>query len=334
MSGTSKTKSLMLSLRPAGRIGGRLPDRHRRGAAGNVGFQIGVADRRQAIHRPQRDAAGDDIDGEAIVRDRRAFPRKVMNRRVDANLDALERAALDPIDDPFADLRNDQGWPHPLQRGCRHRRSRETERQARLLGIVNTAGSGDANLAVADVGLGQQHAVLFGVEAQADVDAIEDQRWFAVGSCQHDGAATETHLPIGNVVVGWLKMGQQRDPVLAGNDLEGRQQHAPPGIPFDAHFRRIDRHRIIRRIAVDDISGAGGNLAAEIGRQAVAAEFTLQFAAQQQIRAIGQVLHSQRQQDIRGRDLVGANIHRSHAVRRRLPPRRAATMHGCPLRRR
>ena len=240
-----------------------------------------------------------------------------MNRRVDANLDALERPALDPLDHPFANLRNDQGWPHPLQRGCRHRRSRETERQARLLGIVDAAGSGDSNLAIADVGLGQQHAVLFGVEAQANGDAIEDQRWFAIGSCEHDGAATETHLPIGNIVVGWLKMGQQRDPVLTGNDLEGRQQHAPAGIPFDAHLRRIDRHRIIWRIAVDEISGAGGNLAAEIGRQAVAAEFTLQFAGQQEIRAIGQVLHSQRQQDIRGRDLVGANIHRPHAVRGR-----------------
>ena len=85
-------------------------------------------------------------------------------------------------------------------------------------------------------------------------------------------------LPVGDAAVGRLEMGQQRDPVRTGNDLERRDQHAPPGIPFDVHFGRIDRHRIIGRIAVDDVTGAGGDLAAEIGRQAVAAEFAFQFA--------------------------------------------------------
>jgi len=47
---------------------------------------------------------------------------------------------------------------------------------------------------------------------------------------------------------------------------------------------------------------------------AVAAEFALQFAGQGQIGAVGQILQPQRQQDIAGRDLVGANIDRAHAV--------------------
>ena len=159
------------------------------------------------------------------------------------------------------------------------------------------------------------HAPLFGIEAQADGDAIENQRRFVVDSGQHDGAATETQLPVGNTVVGRFKMGQQRNPVRPGNDLERSHQHAPSGIPFDAHFRRVDRHRIVRRIAVDDVAGAGADLAAEIGRQAVPAQFTLQFAGEQQIRAVGQILEPQRQQDICRRHLVGANIHRSHAIR-------------------
>ncbi len=158
MSGTSNTKSRNVELAPAGVSAVALPDRHRRGTAGHMRFQIRVAHRRQVVHRPQRHAAGDDVDVEAVVGDRRAFPRQVANRRVDADLDALNRAALDPIDHPFANLRNDQGRPHPLQRGCRHRRSRETERQARFGRIIDAAGSGDADLAVADVGLGQQHA--------------------------------------------------------------------------------------------------------------------------------------------------------------------------------
>jgi len=46
------------------------------------------------------------------------------------------------------------------------------------------------------------------------------------------------------------------------------------------------------------VAGAGADLAAEIGRQAIAAQFALQFAAERQIRAVGQVLQPQRQQDI------------------------------------
>ena len=162
--------------------------------------------------------------------------------------------------------------------------------------------------------MGEQHAPLVGVEAQADRDAIENQRRFVVDSRKHDGSAGKAQLPIGNAVVGRLKMGQQCDPVGAGDDLEGRNQYAPSGIPFEIHFRRIDSHRIIGRSVVDDGSCARGDFAAEIGRQAVPAQFTLQFAGQGQVGAVGQVLQPQRQQDIRGRDLVGANIDRSHAV--------------------
>ena len=274
-----------------------------------------LAHQRQFVHRVQCHANGDDVDRETVIRDRRAAARQVSNRRVDANLDTLKRAAFDPLDDPFANLRNDQGRPHPLERGGRHRCSGETERQARLCRIVDAAGSGDANLAIANVGLGEQHAPLFGVEAHADGDAIENQRGLlGVDRCKHDGAATQAELPIGNGIVGRLQMSQQRDPVGAGNDLEWGDQHTPSGIPFDIHFRRIDPHWVIGRIAVDDSSGAGADLAAEIGWQSVAAQFAFEFAGQRQIRTVGQVLQSQRQQDICRRDLVGANVDRSHAV--------------------
>jgi len=39
--------------------------------------------------------------------------------------------------------------------------------------------------------LSQQHPLFFGVEAQADGDAVEDQRLLAVVPCKHDSAATE-----------------------------------------------------------------------------------------------------------------------------------------------
>ncbi len=210
----------------------------------------------------------------------------------------MKRTAFDPLDHPFADLGNDQGRPYPLQRGCRHRRSRKTERQARLGRIIDTAGTGDADLAIADVGLGQQHALFVGIEAHADGDAVENQRLFAVVCREHDGAAAETQLPIGDVVVGRLEMGQQRNPVLTRDDLERRDQHAASGIPFDVDFRRVDRHRIIGRIGVDDLSGTRRQFAPEIGWQAVAAEFAFQVAGKRQIGSVGEVLQPQRQQDV------------------------------------
>ena len=63
--------------------------------------------------------------------------------------------------------------------------------QPRLARIVDAAGSGDADLAIADIGLGQQHALPVGIEAQADRDAVEDQRRFVVDAGQHDGAAAK-----------------------------------------------------------------------------------------------------------------------------------------------
>ena len=109
-------------------------------------------------------------------------------------------------------------------------------------------------------------------------------------------------------------MGEQRDPVRAGNDLEGRDQHAPSGIPFDAHLCRIDRHRIVGGIGVDQVPGAGHELAAEVGRQAVAAQFTLQLAGKRQVGAVGEILDPHRQQDVGGRHFVGTKIDRPHAV--------------------
>ena len=126
-------------------------------------------------------------------------------------------------------------------------------------------------------------------------------------------------------------MRQQRHAVRAGDHLERRQQHAAAGIPFEIDLGGIDQHRIIGRIIVDDRAGAGGDLAAEIGRQAVAAKFALQLAGQRQVGAIGQVLHAQGQQDVPGRNPVRFDLDRAHAVRRRTDhdaerPRRLASL--------
>jgi hypothetical protein len=134
--------------------------------------------------------------------------RAVTPEAIDADLDALKRSLLDPLDHPFAHFGHDQDRPHPFQRGCRHRRTRETKLETRLVRIIDAAGTGDADLAIADIGLGEQHALPVGVELQPDRDAVEDQRRFIVGAGQQDRAAAKARLPFGGGAVRRFEMAQ------------------------------------------------------------------------------------------------------------------------------
>ncbi|MHC2407473.1 hypothetical protein ACVJGC_000064 [Bradyrhizobium diazoefficiens] len=265
-------------LAAGGRVGNALPDAHGGGAPGHARLQIGIVHDRHAVHRADRDAARHDVDREAVVGNGRALPWKVPGRRIDADLDALERAALDPLDHPFAQFRNDERRPHPLERGSRHRRSRKAQREPRLAGIVDSAGAGDADLAIADIGLRQQEALVVGIEAQTDRNAVEDERRLVVDAAQQDRAAAEAELPVVDAAVGRLQMRQQRQAVRTRENLERCDQHAPIGVPLDIDLGRVDRHRIIGRVGVDDVARADRDLAAEEGRHAVAAELALELA--------------------------------------------------------
>src|SRR6185437_7121008 len=128
------------------------------------------------IHRQDRRAVGDDVDGKTVIRNRRSLSRKIVNRRIDPDLDALDRAALHPVYHPLADFGNDQGRPYQLELIDRHRRSRDTELQPRLAGIVDATATGDADITIADIGLGQHHAVLLRIDTHRDRNPIEDQR--------------------------------------------------------------------------------------------------------------------------------------------------------------
>ena len=191
MSGTSKMKSEMLILRPAGvsatpcaivTVAVRPVTRAFRSASWTDGIsstgRTVTPDATMLTARPSSGIGGPLRDrlrtGELTPTSMRwSVPR------------------LDPLDHPFAHLGHDQDRPDPLQRGGRHRRSRKAELQPRLARIVDAAGAGDADLAIADIGLGQQYALLVGVEAHADRDAVEDQRLFALDAGQHDGAAAK-----------------------------------------------------------------------------------------------------------------------------------------------
>ncbi|MBA7481600.1 hypothetical protein ES707_17074 [subsurface metagenome] len=296
------------------RVGDTLADRHQCGAPGDFRFQVSIANRRHLIHRTDRHAGGDDVDRKTVVGNRRSLARQIAHRRVESDIDALQLPFFDPLEHPFAQFRHHQDRPHALQRRGRHRRARKAKLQARLAGVVHHTGAGDADLAIGQIGLRQQHALAVDIEAKGDIDPVEYQRLLVLGAGQHDGAAGKAGLPIVDLAVRRLQMRQQRHAVCAGGDLERRHQHAAVGIPLDVHFGRVDRHRIVGRIAVDDVAGARTDLAAEIGRHAVAAEFALQFARQRQVGAVSEILHPHRQEDVGGRKLVGLDVDGTHAV--------------------
>ena len=106
-------------------------------------------------------------------------------------------------------------------------------------------------------------ALVVGIEAEADRDAVEDQRRLVVDAAEHDRAAAEAELPVVDGAVGRLEMRQKRQAVRARRDLERSDQHAPFGVPLDVDLGRVDRHRIIRRVGVDDVARADRDLAAE-----------------------------------------------------------------------
>jgi len=174
------------------RVGDALPDGHGRGASGHMRLQIGIVHRRQAVHRVDRHAVGHEIDGQAVIRDRGPLRGRFFTSVLTADLDALKRTALDPLDHPCAHLRYDQDRPYPFQRGCRHRRSREAERQPRLARIVDAAGSGDADLAIADIAWVSSTRLLSVSKRKPTLMRLKTSGGLVVVSGEHDGAAGKT----------------------------------------------------------------------------------------------------------------------------------------------
>ena len=131
----------------------RLPDRDGRGAAGDPR----AADRHRgsaAVRRPAgwSTPLADDVDGKAVVRNRRTAARQVSNRRVDADVDAAGACRARPARSTHSrtsgTIRTGQmRFSADADIGVRRR----TQRQPRLAGIIDRCRSRDADLAIADV---------------------------------------------------------------------------------------------------------------------------------------------------------------------------------------
>ncbi len=79
--------------------------------------------------------------------------------------------------DPGAHLRTDEGRPQPLHGGDRHAGAGNAERQPRLAaGIIEIAREREAEFHIAELALLDVDALLVGIDAQAQQEAIEDER--------------------------------------------------------------------------------------------------------------------------------------------------------------
>ena len=282
-------------------------------------FHVGVMDQWHFVQRMQLHADGREIDRQAFIRDRGPAARKGLDRRVHRNVEMLQGAAIDALDQPFTHLRHDQDRPDILQRRCRHRRRGKAELNLRCgRRVIDRARTRDADLTIADIALGHDDAAMFGIEPQTHRDAVEDDWILSLGTGEHDRAAGQAELPVRRASVRGFQMRERSDAIASRGDLERRDHDAPPGIPIEARIDLIDRHRIIRRGAVDDAALADGEDAAEIGRQAVAADLALDLAAQEHaVGGVGEILQPRGKDQVFGRHLVGRQFDLPHAVLRR-----------------
>ncbi|CEG08180.1 hypothetical protein BN961_01594 [Afipia felis] len=300
------------------RIDAALTDRNLHRPAADMAFHVGVMDHGQLIQRMQLYTCRREIDRQALVRDRGAAARKGVDRRVHRDVEMLQGAATDALDQPFTHLRHDQDRPDVLQRRRRHRRRRKAELNLRRgHRVIDRARACDADLSIADIALGHDDPAMFGIEPQAHRDAVEDDRILSLGTGEHDRASGQSELPVRRASVRSLQMGERGDSIASRGDLERRNHDTPPGIPIKARLDLIDRHRIVRRGAVDDAALADGEDTAEISRQAVAADLALDLPAQQHaVGGVGEILEPRSQYQVFGRYLVGRQFDLPHAILR------------------
>ena len=90
------------------------------GAAGDANAEVGIANRRQAVHRTDFGAVPDNLDRQSLVGDRRAARLHRRHRRIGGDHQPLDRAAGDVLLDPGAHLGRAEERPDRLHRRHRH----------------------------------------------------------------------------------------------------------------------------------------------------------------------------------------------------------------------
>ena len=116
-------------------------------------------------------------------------------------------------------------------------------------------------------------------------------------------------------------MGDQRDAIVAGDDLERRRKGAPAGVPVDGELAPVDCDMRFAIARVRDRPGTEQHLSGGHLRRAIARELGAQAHRQRQIRVDLPVAETQREEKIAHHDLARLDADRAAAFTERLDAR-------------
>ena len=288
----------------------------RRRAAGNAHVEVGVANRGQALDRPDLGAVADDLDQQAVVGNRRAARLDGRPRRVGRDVEPVHRAALDMIVDPGAHLRRGADRPKPLQGRHRHARAGDAERQPRIVARkIKTAVERDPKLGVAQLARLEIDALLAGVDLQPQQDAVENERsWIGRSRGEHDRAAGDLHPPHGVAFARGVELCEQRKAIAAGYDLERHDQALARRVPVEIDLGTIDRNARERIVQIDDDALLHQDTAVEHVRNAVGPDIGSDARRDRQIRLELAFAPAHGEHQVLGRDFVGVDIDDAVAI--------------------
>ena len=158
------------------------------------------------------------------------------------------------VEHPGAHLRCHGERPQPLERRNRHARAGNPERQPRIVaGKIEAAVERHAEVGVADFARLEIDALLVGIDAQPQLDAIEDQRIRVDRrGREHRAAAGDLQPPNTAAVVWRIELREQRDAVAAGDDLKRRRQRPPTLVPIETDLSALDGNAHERVLEIDD----------------------------------------------------------------------------------
>ena len=287
-----------------------------RRAAGNLHVDVGIADCRQALDRPDLGAVADDLDRQTVIGNRRAARFERGPRRVGRNVQPLDRASLNVIEHPGAHLRRHGDRPNPLHGRDRHARARNSKRQAGIFARkIKAAAERKAEIGVAQLARLEIDALLVGIDPQLQQDAVEHER-IGIGRRrgQHQAAAGNFQPPNAAAVARRVELREQGDAAAAGHHLERHHQRLASPIPIETDLGAVDRNAHERVVEIDHDALLHGHPAVEHVRNAIGTDIGADAPRQRQIDLVLIIAPSHGEHRILGRDFLHLDVDDAVAV--------------------
>jgi hypothetical protein len=161
----------------------------------------------------------------------------------------------------------------------------------------------------------EKSRLLVGIETHAQQEAVENERIGIVGAGgEHHGAAGNLHAPHAGAIARRVELGEQRDAIAAGHDLERHHQRLLGGVPVEAELGALDRDLVERVIGVDDEALLHQDAAVDHLRNAVGPDLGADARRHRQVGLVLTVAEPHRQHQILGRQPLGLDVDDAAAV--------------------